>query len=410
MSYKIISFNHQNNSIKIREKLSFSESSIVEFVKRYDLSDEIVILSTCNRVECITYGHDTNKLFSALSSYFKIDTASLKQLASVFEDDDAIKHFFSVISSLESIVLGETQIVSQIKSAFDIAVLNNHINLHLPRLLAYGLKVSAHIRSATQISKTSVSISSVAVDYAKDFIGGNIGGFSAIVVGAGSVAKLLVKNLIKNRVNVIIVNRTLENAKKISDEMGGEMIRIVSYDKLPELVNRYRLLFSCTSSESIIIHNKMVKDIEFNRFWFDLAIPRDIEDISNDKIKILRIDDLKTKSDENYQYKLQKRTDAYVLIGKHLIQFHHQIKSFEVEPLIKELRLKAKEISLSEIRRFMNKGYIHDAHSDELEKLLHASFNKFLHRATSNLRKISTNKDADMIVQSIKTIFEIDNE
>ncbi|CAA6803988.1 MAG: Glutamyl-tRNA reductase (EC [uncultured Campylobacterales bacterium] len=406
MPYKILSFNHKNNPLEIREKLNFNNENIVDFLSKFRIDGEVVILSTCNRVEFITYNLNTHTLLKNIEKYLSIKLSTLNDLAQTFENTNAIKHFFSVISSLESIVLGETQIVSQIKKSFELSRNHNFTSLHLPRLLQYGLKVSSDVRNQTQISKNSVSISSVAVDFAKDFLDDDIGGFSAVVIGAGSVAKLLIKNLVKNKVNVILVNRTLENAKQISDEM-GELVRIVSYDRIPELINRYRIMFSCTSSPSAIIKESMITEVNFNRIWFDLAIPRDIENFKNSKINVLRIDDLKSKSNENYQQKQEQTKYGYKLIEEHLNEFSLWTQSLEIEPLIKNLRLKAKDSSLKEINRFVNKGYISKDYQEELEKLLHASFNNFLHDATKKLKNISTNQKADTIVESIQEVFDI---
>lgn len=400
-----------------REKLAFNnEAKKNKFLKNLINSkhiNEAIILSTCNRIEIITSVTDvylaTNFIIEKLYNFSTISTDELQGRADIFEDNGAIHHLFTVASSLDSLVIGETQITGQLKDAFKYSYDNSYSSQKLSRAIHYAFKCAASVRNSTDISKNPVSVSSVAVSKAKHILGGNLGGFSAIVVGAGEMAQLAIKHLIKADCNIILVNRDMKKAQELANKF-GEMVMIEPYSKLSDLLNRYRLLFSATGAPHTIITNDMIENIKFNRYWFDIAMPRDIDNIIDKNIDVYYVDDLQDIINNNLSLRDEQAKIAYRVVGKFTVDFYKWLQSLSIEPLIKSMR-KDVDISIKkELHRCIKKGYIKKEEKKNIEKIMKNAFNKFLHKPTINLKKISEEPMADTIIESMKFIFNSDKD
>ncbi len=416
MHYLTISFTHKNTDIEIREKLAFSDevksAKFQEILLQNPNINESIILSTCNRVEIIlsvkSCDDTIDFVYDELSKISGISKEELEGRGDIYEDNGAIHHLFSVISSLDSLVIGETQIVGQLKDAYRFSFEKGYCDQKLSRAMHHAFKCAAAVRSSTDISKNPVSVSSVAVAKAKDIFG-NLGGYTALLVGAGEMSELAAKHLLGSGVNIIIINRSLENAQKLADKL-GDTVSVAPYSKLPELINRYRLLFSATGAPHTVITKDMVEEVEFERYWFDIAVPRDIEDIDLKNLHIYAVDDLKEIVTKNLAQREEQAKIAYSIVGKSTIEFFKWLQSLSVDPIIKEMRSKAQECSVKELERAVKKGYIDEAYKEEVMKILHHAFNAFLHTPTKNLKNLAEKAEADTIVQAIQYIFDINED
>ncbi len=416
MHYLTVSFTHKNTDITIREKLSLAgeekRSLFQERLNQFEHTNESIILSTCNRVEIllsVTNCEDTiSHVFLELSKISGVSKDELESRGDIYEDNSAIHHLFSVISSLDSLVIGETQIVGQLKDAYKFAYEKGFCDQKLSRAMHHAFKCAASVRNNTDISKSSISISSVAVSKAKEICGG-LGGYTALVVGAGEMGRLAAKHLIASGVNVIILNRGVERAQKLVNEL-GEMATIAPYSKLEEYINRYRLLFTATGSPKTIIHKDMIENKEFDRYWFDIAIPRDIESIDMKNLHIYAIDDLKEVVNKNVAQREEQAKIAYSIISKSTMEFFKWLQTLCIDPIIKEMRNKAENCSLHEINRAIKKGYIDESQKKEIIKIIHHAFNGFLHTPTIKLKEIAEKPEADVIVQAVQYIFDINDD
>ncbi len=415
MNYLIVSFSHKNTDISTREKIAFnSDEKKKDFSKKLlEHSDinEVLILSTCNRVEIFTSVKNCENalehILYELSEFFSISVGELKDKADIYEDNAAIHHIFSVASSLDSVVIGETQIVGQIKNAFGFCFEQGFCSQKIARVMHHAFRCAAAVRSSTEISTSPVSISSVAVNKAKELAGSNLAGFSAIVIGAGEMSRICAEHLIKNGCNVIIINRDIEKAKELAKELGETTIA-ESFDKLDNFINKYRFLFSATSANEHIIKSDMVEEVDFERHWFDIAVPRDIEDCCREKnINLFSVDDLKSVVSQNKAFREKQAGIAYSIIGKYTIEFYKWLQTLQVEPIIKRMREMAKRSAQKELDRAIKKGYLPKEHKDEVEKILHQAFNTFLHKPTCNLKKVAEDPEFDTIVQSFQYLFGI---
>ncbi len=221
MGYLVISFSHKNTDIQTREKLAFpNEENKDRFLKQIledEIIDEAILLSTCNRVEIITSALNTDtaakSIIKKLSKYSGLEFDNLYDRADIYEHDGAIHHLFSVASALDSLVIGETQIVGQLKDAFRFSVAKKYCGQNLPRALHYSFKCAAAVRNATSLGTGSVSVASTAVAKAKEIIG-DTSGVKALVIGAGEMSELTIKHLQSSGFDVVLTSRDRKKRHK----------------------------------------------------------------------------------------------------------------------------------------------------------------------------------------------------
>lgn len=414
MKYFLISFNHKNSNVTIREKFAFSQEKTKLFLET--ILDENIIeaiyISTCNRVEVIAYVEDEKLAKDSIFDTFTrlgITDVDFEQ-GDILVQENAIKHIFKVMSSLDSIVVGETQISGQIKKAFTFSIENKYCSKHLLRAMHKAFKVSANVRNETHISEKPISVASVAVEKAKEIMGGNLGGFTALVVGTGEISRLVAKHLARNKVNVIVFNRTLQHAKDLASELGSTA-EYKEFEYLSDYINKYRLVFSATSSSDFIISKNMIHEVEFKRHWFDLAIPRDIDtEINETNIEVIVVDDLKDIASKNKKTREKEALVATSIIDSQTDDFFKYIQTLSIEPLIKDIRQHAKSCAATELARAIKKGFIPQRFEKDVERFLHSVFNSFLHNCTTNLKEITNTPEADTIVSSMRKVMGFNEE
>ncbi|RUM44550.1 MAG: glutamyl-tRNA reductase [Hydrogenimonas sp.] len=417
MQYLVVSFSHKNTDIALREKLSFSDNEAklraLEEVLQANGVNEAILLSTCNRVEFIVSTSNPSMalgpIFMALHRHSGLSVEELEGRADIYQDEGAVHHVFAVASSLDSLVVGETQIAGQLKDAFRFAYEHNYCSQKLSRLIHFAFKCAAEVRNSTEISKSPVSVAGAAVAQAKMVMGGNLGGFTGLVVGAGEMSEIVTKHLVASGCNVILFNRTIEKAEEIA-RMVGDQVDVEPFEALPEFINRYRLLFTATASPLPIITDDMVHETTFERHWFDLAVPRDIDVIRDQRVHIYAVDDLQEIVNNNLALRQEQARKAYEIVGRYTVDFFRWLQSLMIDPLIKEIRLQAKDAAIAEVKRAVKKGFIPKETEENVEKLVLNAFNKFLHMPTKQLREVAEQPRADTIIEAMKYIFNADTD
>ncbi|ECZ4669601.1 glutamyl-tRNA reductase [Campylobacter upsaliensis] len=409
MHYFCISFTHKNTDLSLRERLSLNdEKKKKEFLKLVLSKEDIVeslVISTCNRVEILAFVKDLKEvgkhIITSLALLCEVDKNDLEKRADFFEDSGAIHHLFSVASSLDSLVIGETQITGQIKEAFHFAKNLNFCAEHLEFALHHAFKCAAKVRNQTQISKNPISIASVAVAKAKELL--NLNQIKAVVIGAGEMAQLTCKHLLQTGAKIIILNRDLSKAQKLSEELDCEFDRL---ENLENYLNAYSLFFSATNAKNALITNNMLKSVEFKRYFFDIAVPRDIELSENDKIKVFAVDDLEEVVRKNLALRECEASIAYGIIGVMTSEFFKILNDLALTPTIKALRLKAKACANQQLQIALSKGYLKKSDEEEARKLIHQVFKAFLHEPTLNLRHLQ-GKKSEVLIQSLNYLFNL---
>jgi len=418
MKYLIVSYTHKNTDISVREKLACSNEVVLkefyENIYAIDEVEELLILSTCNRVEILmsVSSHDdlVSKIEDTLVAHTSVSKEELHDKGESYKDEDAIYHLFCVGASLDSLVVGETQIVGQLKDAFRFSFDNGYSGQKITRAMIHTFKCSGGVRSQTNITKNPVSVASVAVAQAKELYGGNLGGFTGVVVGAGEMGELVAKHLAAAGANIIIINRNLEKAMKLAEKIEHVNVVVEPFSKLKEMVNSYRLLFTATGASDTIIDKSLVEEVTFQRHWFDIAVPRDIGNCECDNINIYVVDDLKNIVEKNIQKRQDNAKDAYKIVDEFMQSFYKWLHTLNIDPIIKQIREKARFAARDELDKAIKKGYLDASQEEAVSKILHGAFNSFLHSPTKNLKEIAGTSKADTVVQSVQLVFDINKD
>ena len=420
MKYLVQSYTYKNTDLTTREKLALGDEANLRlfYQKLLDIEPilEVVILSTCNRVEIILYVSEYDDIKSKIEDLFveqtSISKEEISKVGQTYKAQDAVEHIFLVGSSLDSLVIGETQITGQLKDAFRFSYDNGFCGQNIVRLMINTFKCSQIVRSSTNITKNPVSVASVAVAKAKEVFGGNLGGYTGVVVGVGEMGEIVAKHLAKAGANLILVNRDIEKALLLAEKIEGTNVIVEPFSKLKEIVNSYRLLFSATGAREPIITKEIVKEVNFERHWFDIAVPRDIDECECKNITVYAVDDLKDIVDKNIKEREQiaSQKGAYEIVNKQVKDFYSWINSLKIEPLIKEIRLRAESIAREELQKAIKKGFIDKEKEFESLKLIQSTFKKFLHTPTVELKNLANTPKADVVVQSMQLMFDINLE
>ena len=410
MHYLNISFTHKNSTMEIREKLSYPDDENKRGCLNKLLScesiSEVILISTCNRMEvlcnCSDIPNATTHIFEMLNKRSGISIEELEGRADIFDDSSAIHHLFSVASSLDSMVIGETQIVGQLKDAFRFAYDNHYCGKKLARAMKSAFKCAAKVRNATDISSKPVSMASVAVNKMKSLVD-DIHGKKALVIGVGEMSEITAKHLVNAGADVYIMNRTEHKAEALAKECKAKTI---AFSELTNAVNDFEILYTATSAPEPIITDAIITACDFDRYWFDLALPRDINYNKGERIHLYVIDDLKVIVDENLSARENSARAAHGIIGREIVAFFEWLSTQDVEPLIKEIYKKAKSASSQESQRVIKAGYIPKEYASAVEKACEQSLKRFLHEFTTNMRTSSQDAHTELLSGAMASIMK----
>jgi len=417
MYYQVMSFSHKNCDQAMREKLAFANDEekikMLGQLVAFDFIHEAFIISTCNRVEIVLATRDNfssyHTVLGLMAQKSDLNFYELKNNVVRYDDEEAVFHIFSVVSSLDSLVVGESQITGQVKEAFMLSHKNGTAGRKLNRIISYAMKCAAEVRNVTNISQNPISIASVAVAQAHKLLGDNMSGMTAMVVGAGDMGILAAKHLLRAGCDVVMLGRDQEKVEMVVHAL-GENVKAGTMDKLPKYINRYRLLFSATSAKEVIITKNLVENEALPRLWFDMAIPRDIEDMEMEKLELFRIDDLRAISQNNHALREEQAVRANEIVEKYREEFYAWLRALSIEPVIKQMREHVTEAIDEEMQRALKKGFVPAEAEENMRKMAEQMFKRFLHEPTQNLRHSSTEKKNANCIEAVKKMFNIDTE
>ncbi|MFH1562533.1 MAG: glutamyl-tRNA reductase [Nitrospirota bacterium] len=347
MQIVVVGANHKTMPIELRERLAILKPKLIEALTQQQgkpFNEDIkerVILSTCNRVE--VYAITTNakkgkaKIIDFLSQYYCLEKTEFKNYLYFYQDEEAIRHLFNVAASLDSMVVGEPQILGQVKNAYEEAFKTNGTGHYLDNLFQKAFLVGKKVRSQTEIGKGAVSISFAAVKLAEKIFG-KLDGKKILIIGAGKMSEKTAKYLISNKPNAILAtNRTYEKAIEIAAKFSGKAIK---FDELFNILPEIDIVISSTSAPHFIIKKEDIKNLMLLRhykpiFFIDIAVPRDIDpDIGKiDGIYLYNIDDLQAVVQSNINLRQKEIVKCHAIIEKETKEFCHWLNlqsSFEV--------------------------------------------------------------------------------
>ncbi|ANV97483.1 glutamyl-tRNA reductase [Helicobacter enhydrae] len=416
--YAVVSFSYKHLEIALREQIALPQDKMQEFYAslKAEISEieECIVLSTCNRFELIMALERWDeallvRIVQWVAGYQGVSYESLKNGAMLFGGKEAIGHIFEVASSLDSLVVGETQITGQLKSAYKFSYENGFCHKELTRLIHFAFKCAAMIRTQTQISKNAISISSIAVSQLMLLCGDTPK--KALVIGAGEMGRLCVRHLLAHQFEVKLIVRHLENAREFVESLDTPSISVASFGDLQSDLCDYPYVFTATGAQNAIITKAMIAPSALDRIWFDLALPRDIEgsreELQGKGISLYVIDDLQELMNANMQKRQGELLEAHKIIKHQIQEFEIWLKGLEVEPLIKSFREKARTCCVGEVDRAIQKGYLQEEERENVIRILHNAFNKFLHHPTIYIKSIQEKPEGDFILENVKKLFDL---
>jgi glutamyl-tRNA reductase len=413
----VFGLNHNTAPIEVREKLFVPEDIIPELTQELNTEGigENVVLSTCNRTEfyfsCESLDVALRNFFSILSKYFGMQEGWLKDYTYIFTNEDAYRHLFLVASGLDSMVVGEPQILGQVKDAYRLATGCNATGFLLDKVFHRTFNVAKRIRSETKIGYNPVSISAMAIELAKK-IYGDLKDKKILVIGVGEMCEIALKYFKKEGVgDIYITNRTFQNAQKLADEIAGIPY---PYSDLQDLLTRIDMVLSSTGSEKPIIERELVNFVMKKRkqrplFFIDIAVPRDVESSVNDieNVYLYDIDDLKELSHKHLSDRLAESEKAHSIVDEEVEKFTKWLKQLDKNPLISNIYEKVEEIRNKELKKILHKQQnIDDETAKNMELLTKSIVNKLIHPHVAIIKE----NGSPVILDIMKKLFKLEDE
>jgi glutamyl-tRNA reductase len=420
MKVLVIGVNHKTANVEVREKLAFNGPKLEEGIfglRKIPEVKEVAVLSTCNRVELYACVNNTavaaDHIKDFLCEFHQLQRSDFEKSLYLHGDYDAIRHIFRVSSSLDSMVLGEPQILGQIKDAFDFALSKKTTGVLLNKLMKKAISTAKRVRTETRIAENAVSISFAAVELAKKIFT-NLTGKSFMLLGAGEMAELAARHLVNNGVqDVMVVNRTYERGCELASEFNGKAVKWEDF--LHELVHADIIICS-TGAPTYVLHREQMHKVMKERkhrpvFVIDISVPRNIDPEINkeDNVYLYSVDDLQEVVDANIHGRTMEAEKAEKIIDEEVEKFIRWMSSLESVPTIVALRQKAEEIKREELEKFKNRfPDMDDEKTKSVEYLTTAIVNKLIHPPTVALKEDS--EDRDELIAMIKKLYGIDGD
>ena len=407
MTLALIGVNHKTAPIAVREKVAIRKEEMAETLRALAARPgvtECMIVSTCNRVEILAAVEGPEvSLCGFLAECSGLDAGELNEHLFEYRDKEAVSHLFRMAASLDSMVVGEPQILGQVKEAFAAAREAGTVAGQLGHLLQSAFAAAKKARSETGIGANSVSIASVAVDMARKIFG-SLEGRTVFLVGAGKMTVLAARHLVQQGAGKILVcNRTQERAERIAEEFDG---KVVPFEQLYEAASEADIVISSTGAPEAIFrreHGQAFLHKRRNRpmFFIDIAVPRDVDPKMNDLdgIFVYDIDDLQQVAASHMEQRSRQAVDAESLIAAEVERFHQRQRTVNVAPAIVALQKRAEEIRQGEMARMSAKlGTLTAEQKAVVEALTKGLVNKFLHPPMQALKQAAREGDEVRLV------------
>ncbi len=419
----LIGLSHKTAPVEIREQFALAGWNPVAggLVQEHGPITEAVILSTCNRVECIVVGEPSadipNLVRQTWAAVCKQPESVLAQHTYCLQGPAAITHVFSVASSLDSMVLGEPQILGQLKAAYRQAVEAHATRVILNRLFHKAFSTAKRVRTETAIAASAVSISSAAVDLARKIFA-DLAQHSALLIGAGEMAELAATHLLAAGVRrMAVVNRTLSRAQELAQRFGGEAH---PFDALPQALLAADIVITSTGSPTVILTANQLNEIMRARrhrplFLIDIAVPRDIDPDANalDNVYLYDIDDLSEVVEENRASRQHEAEKARCIIEEEVSAFLRWMDELHLQPTIVALLDQGERIARKELRKSIRQlGPNPDPHTVAiLERLAHSICHKIYHAPIAYLKRRSQEEgSAERFIHQARRMFQLDGD
>lgn len=422
MFIMVVGLNHRTAPVEIREKLTFSKTQLPKALTELSSKEDIagcVILTTCNRTEIYAVVHDIDKGLNNIKDFIAITCGfnknDLRQYLYVKTLYDGVHHLFRVVSGLDSMVLGETQIQGQIKDAYETALNNKATNGILNSLFQQAISVGKRVRYETQIDQNAVSISYVAVELAKQVFK-NLSTRTVLVLGAGEMSRLTARHLLANGVSTIMVsNRSYDRAVDMAEEFKGKAVK---YDELFKYMVQADIVISATAARHYIINNpdiNLVMDKRNNKplLLIDIAVPRDVDPSVNEikGIKLYDVDSLQNVVDKNLEERKTKALAAEEIIEEEMDMFFKWLNSLFLVPTITALQKKVEAIRAKEMEKAKCRlGGFSEREEKVIGSMTNSIIKQILHHPIINLKKQAISGQGHLYAEICQNLFNLELE
>lgn len=411
MSIVLVGINHRTAPLEVRERFAFTDEACAENLHQLvgrDQVEEGLILSTCNRVEVLAATNDRSPLQIAaqisdfLSNVRDVPRAVLNKHLYTHSDRDAVRHLFRVAASLDSMIVGEPQILGQVKQAYDVAYRAGTTGRVLNRLLHTSFRVAKRVRTETGIASHAVSVSYVAVELGRKIFG-TLDNATVMLVGAGEMAELAARHL-KNAgaARILIANRTRERAESLAADIGGEAVHFAD---LARHLAATDVLICSTAADSYVITPALAQAAMHARrnrtaFYIDISVPRNIDPAvgSIDNLFLFDVDDLQSVVQSNLREREQEARAAESIVDAEVAQFEQALRHLDIGPTVGALRGKLDAIADDEYHRWRARlGDLTPDQEAAIRGLLTSTVNKISHPMTERLRRSYDTGEAENV-------------
>ncbi len=406
----VVGLNHKTAPIELRERFAFSMKEVETALKDWSASDsarELVILSTCNRVEVYTYGVSASVVaeWLCMQKNLLLDD-ELRSHMYIFSDLEAIEHLMRVACGLDSLVLGEPEIFGQVKAAFSLACLHKTIGSHFSRLFRQTFHVAKQIRSATKIGACPVSVASTAVQYAGQWVENKIQCPRILVIGTGNVGQVFAKRAQSlTSPPMLIMSRHFSNAEQVAKEVEGVA---VDFSELSEYIHVADIIVTATSSKDVIITPELVMSINKPTLFIDLAVPRNISQdiVRNSHIDLCQLDQLKTVIQHHAHMRSHAALQAEKIIQEHAREFLLSLRRVTSDEIICGYRASMEAHSDAELEKVLKNGLVTEDMAFVLQSFSRNLLNKIMHLPSIQLQQASV-EGRDDVLKLASEIFGI---
>ncbi|MHB1022181.1 MAG: glutamyl-tRNA reductase [Acidobacteriaceae bacterium] len=420
MNLVLLGINHKTAPVEVRERLAISPTRLADATRTLAHQPGVregMILSTCNRVELVTSQESlaagsAADLVRFIHEYFAVKPAIIEPHLYEYREREAVRHLFRVASSLDSMVVGESQILGQVKESYTVARSVGAVQAELDGLLQRAFTVAKKVRSETQVGSNSVSIASVAVDLARKIFG-SLQGKNVLLVGAGKMSELAARHLIQQGAgSVFVANRTHERAIQLATEFGGE---VIPFDTLYEHADKADIVITSTGAPTAIFrreHGQQFLQRRRNRpmFFIDIAVPRDVDPEMNrlEGIFLYDIDDLQSVAANHLAERSIEAQQAEKIVAREVERYHEQLQTLDAVPTIVALQKALEEIRQTELRRVQGRlAGLTEEQQAAVDALTRGLLNKFLHAPLTGLKCAAREGDRKAI-ETARRIFHLE--
>ncbi len=416
----LLGLNHKTAPVELRECLAFSKDETAAALKSFQESPdihEVMLISTCNRVEILMATDNSSNAVdiakTCLADFRKLPVSEFEKALYIHHGDAAVRHIFRVAASLDSMVVGEPQILGQIKEAYHAATEKRTTGVLLNKLLHRTFFVAKRIRSETGIGDHAVSISYAAIELGRKIFG-TLEGKKVLLIGAGEMAELAVEHLIRNRArDIFVANRTFERGLQLAKKFKGNAIR---FEEISDYLKIVDIIISSTGAPDYVVSRNQVKEVMRSRrnrplFFIDIAVPRDIDPEINRLTNCYTydIDDLKGIIDENLENRQREAIKGERIVDEAVINFRQWYESQDVVPTIVALRNKMERIARFETEKTLQTlSHLSDDDRQAITKMTNALLNKILHNPTVFLKSNEIHRNKPAFIDITRKLFRLD--